>query len=137
MVIGFVTEEQARMLHRVAEQLESQGLHEESEVLHEFLVEIGGQFVTISTAEAAEILCVTQQTIRNWVRAGILAGGQDATGHFYVSREALIPALRMRQVMPDIAEGDVSDEEIDAEIAAVRSERRAVAGQSPLPGGEG
>ena len=33
MVIGFVTEEQARMLHRVAEQLESQGLHKESEVL--------------------------------------------------------------------------------------------------------
>jgi|GEM_PF-5740919 len=125
MVIGFVTEEQTRKLHRVAEQLDMQGFHEESGVLQTLLEEIEGQAATASTAEAAEILSVTQQTVRNRVRAGILAGGQDATGHFYVFREALIPLLQMRRALPDIAEDEVTDDEIDAEIAAVRAERRA------------
>jgi hypothetical protein len=124
MVLGFVTEEQARKLQEVAERLEAQGLREESDVLHAFLAEIDGQSARVGTAEAAGILAVTQQTIRNWVRAGILAGDRDATGRIYVSREALAPAMRMRRAMPDVAEETVSDEEIDAEIAAVRAERR-------------
>jgi hypothetical protein len=124
MVLGFVTEAQARKLHRVAERLERQGLREESSVLHAFLEEIAGQSEMVSAAEAAEILFVTPQTVRNWVRAGILAGGQDATGHFYVYREALVPAIRIRRAMPDIADETISDDDIDAAIAAVRADRR-------------
>lgn len=125
MVSTYVTEEQSRKLRWVAEQLETQGLRRESQVLQAVLAEMSGQSASVSSAEAAEILSVTQQTIRNWVRAGILAGGRDATGHFYVFREALASAIRMRQVLPDITEDAITDEEIDAEIAAVRAERRA------------
>jgi hypothetical protein len=125
MVLGFVTEEQAQTLHQVAERLEKQGLREESSILQAFLEEIGGQSAAVSTAEAAEILYVTQQTVRNWVRAGILAGGRDPTGHFYVSQDALVSAIRMRRAMPDIGDSAISDEAIDAEIAAVRANRRA------------
>lgn len=125
MVLGFVTEEQAQKLHRMAQRLEMQGLRDESDVLRAFLDEIGGQSTVVGTAEAAEILSVTQQTIRNWIRAGILAGGQDATGRFSVSKAALVPTMRMRQALPVVAEETISDEDIDAEIDAVRNGRRA------------
>ncbi|MGH2459029.1 MAG: DUF6397 family protein [Chloroflexota bacterium] len=125
MVLGVVTEEQARKLHRMVERLEMQGLRAESGVLRAFLDEVSGQSTVVGTAEAAEILSVTQQTVRNWIRAGILAGGQDATGRFYVSKAALAPALAMRRALPDMAEDTISDEGVDAEIAAVRNGRRA------------
>ena len=99
MVSTYVTEEQSRKLRWVAEQLETQGLRQESHVLQAVLDEMSGQSASVSSAEAAEILSVTQQTIRNWVRAGILAGGRDATGHFYVFREALASAVRMRHAV--------------------------------------
>jgi transposase-like protein len=125
MVLGFVTEEKAEKLRQLAERLKVKGLAEESSILDDLLADIGGQSAIVSTAEAAAILDVTQQTIRNWVRSGILPGGRDTTGHFFVARDALIPAIRMRQVMPDEANATISDAEIDAEIAAVRANRRA------------
>ena len=126
----FVTDEQARKLSWVAEQLKDRGLCEESDVLRAVLDEMNAQSARISTAEAAEILAVTQQTIRNWVRAGLLTGGRDATGHFYVDPEALASAIRMRQALPDAADGTITDDEIDAEIASVRDERRATTGST-------
>ena len=53
---------------------------------------------------ASEILAVTPQTVRNWVRGGILSG---------------------RQALPDAPAGAIPDEKIDAEIEAVRFEHRA------------
>ena len=59
------------------------------------------------------------------MRGGILPGRRDRTGHFYVSLDALEPALRLRQVPPNVPASTITDEEIDAEIEAVRVERRA------------
>lgn len=74
---------------------------------------------------AAEILRVTPQIIGNWVRGGILPGRWDRSGDCYVSLDALEPAIRMRQAWPDPPARQFTDEEIDAEIEAVRAERRA------------
>ncbi len=41
------------------------------------------------------------------------------------SLDALEPAIRLRQVLPDAPAGTIPDEVIDAEIDAVRAERRA------------
>ncbi len=82
----------------------------------------------LRAATAAKLLAVTPRTIRNWVRAGVLPGRRDQTGHFYVTVDALEPAIRLRQVLPtDPADGaaTVTDEAIDAEIEAVRAGRRA------------
>lgn len=77
----------------------------------------------VPASKAAEILIVTPQTIRNWVRAGILPGRRDSTGHYFVPLDVLEPAIQMKQLMPDVPDGTYSDEEIDAAIDAVRARR--------------
>lgn len=58
-------------------------------------------------------------------------GRQDKTGHFHVSLDALEPAIRLNQLMPNVPEelAAISDAEIDAEIEAVRAARRRAAAQ--------
>jgi hypothetical protein len=128
MVIRLVTGEQIESLHAVAERLDSRGLADESRVLREILDQLELDMLAqlergpseVSASIAARILEVTPQTIRNWVRSGILAGRQNRTGRFYVSFDALEPALRMREILPDQPAGTISDDEIDA----ARVERR-------------
>jgi hypothetical protein len=125
MVIGLVTQEQIDVLSAVAEQLDAKGLADESRLLRDVLAQLERMPREVPASAAAEILEVTPQTIRNWVRGRILPGRQDRTGHFYVSLDALEPALRLRQILPDGPADTITDEEIDAEIEAVRAERRA------------
>lgn len=128
MVIGVVTREQIETLGAVAERLEAGGLKDDSRILHEVLAQIERTPREVPASTAAEILHVTPQTIRNWVRGGILPGRRDRTGHFYVSLDALEPTIRLNQLMPSVSEelAAISDDEIDAEIQAVRAERRMV-----------
>jgi hypothetical protein len=129
MVIGLVTREQIEMLGAVAERLEASGLKEDSRILQEVLAQLERTPREVPASTAAEILHVTSQTIRNWVRGGILPGRQDRTGHFYVSVDALEPTIRLNQLMPNVSEelAATSDDEIDAEIQAVRAGRRMAA----------
>ena len=124
MARGFVTEEQGSKLRHLAEQLEARGLRQESQALGALLGELDVVPEWVGTAEAAEILLVTQQTVRNWVRAGVLPGRRDPTGHVHVARDALLPALRQRDASPTRAAVAISDDEVDVEIAAFRAERR-------------
>ena len=94
-------------------------------MLREILAQLQGVSREVPASTTAELLEVTPQMVRNWVRSGILPGHRDRTGHFYVSLDALEPAVRLRQVLPDAPAGTIPDEEIDAEIEAVRVERRA------------
>jgi hypothetical protein len=133
MVIRLVTGEQLETLHAVAERLNSRGLGDESRILREILDQLEQDVEArlergpseVSASIAARILEVTPQTIRNWVRSGILAGRLNRTGRFYVSFDALEPALRMREILPDQPAGAISDEAIDDEIDAARVERQA------------
>lgn len=112
-------------LDHVAERLDARGLRDESHLLRQVVAQVRGAPREVPASTAAEILHVTPQSIRNWVRNGTLPGRQDSTGHFWVSLDALEPAIRLSEVMPDVPEGTFTDEEIDAEIEAVRAERRA------------
>ena len=125
MVIGLVTREQLETLGAVADRLDARGLEDESRMLREILAQLQGVSREVPASTTAELLEVTPQMVRNWVRSGILPGHRDRTGHFYVSLDALEPAVRLRQVLPDAPAGTIPDEEIDAEIEAVRVERRA------------
>jgi hypothetical protein len=125
MVIGLVTQEQLEALGAVAERLDARGLEDESRMLREVLVQLRRTQRDVPATTAAEILDVPPETIGNWVRRGILPGRWDRAGHCYVSVEALEPTLRMRRVLPDTPAGTITDEEIDAEIDAVRAARRA------------
>lgn len=125
MVVGVVTQEQIEALDSVAERLQAQGLDEESGLLRGVLAELQGGRHEVSAAAAADILHLTPQTIRNWVRGGTLAGRRDPTGHFLVRLEGLEPAIRLGRLVPDIREGTHTDADIDSAIERVRARRRA------------
>jgi helix-turn-helix protein len=129
MVIGVVTREQIEVLGAVAERLEARGLKDEGRMLREVLAQVQSTPREVPASTAAEILRVTPQTVRNWVRGGILPGRQDRTGHFHVSLDALEPTIRLNRLMPNVPEelATISDDEIDAEIQAVRAARRMAA----------
>ena len=120
-----LSQEQVAALRSVAEALESKGIDYEAQVLRGVLASVEGEAGDeFTAAEAAAILGVTQQTIRNWVRGKIVPGRQDPTRHFFVSKEALRGAQALRSALPQQTL-DATDDEIDTEIEAVRAERRA------------
>ena len=126
--VSVVTGVQLRALREVAVRLDEQGLHAESGTILGVVDAVARKRVGASTGEAAHVLGVTQQTVRNWVRAGVLAGWCDETGHFLVAPDALALARTMRGVLAETHRTEVSEGEIDVEIAAVRAERRRRSG---------
>ncbi len=124
MAIGLVRDEHIAALADVAARLDAKGLPDESRRVRAVLAQLELAPREVPASAAAEILAVTPQTVRNWVRGGLLPGRRDRTGHFYVSVDALEPAIRLREVLPDQPAGAITGEEIDAEIEAVRRERR-------------
>lgn len=57
---------------------------------------------------------------------GGLADSRTLSDYLYVRLDALEPVIRLNQLMPDVSEdlAAISDDEIDAEIQAVRTVRR-------------
>ena len=129
MVIGLVTKEQIEALGAIAERLDATGLEAESRTMRDILAQVQRTPREVPASTAAEILRVTPQTVRNWVRSSILSGRRDRTGHFLVSLDALEPTIRLNQLMPNVSEelAAISDDEIDSEIQAVRAARRRAA----------
>jgi hypothetical protein len=126
-VVAVVTQEQIDSLGAVAERLDARGLDDESRVLRDVLARLERPPREVRASTAASILAVTPQTVRNWVRGGILPGRRNRTGHFYVRLDALEPSLAMRRVLPDEPAGPVADEEIEAARAERRSRRARAA----------
>jgi hypothetical protein len=124
MTLGLVSHEHIAALADVAARLDAKGLADESRRVRAVLAQLEQVPREVPASAAAAILAVTPQTVRNWVRGGLLPGRRDRTGHFYVPVDALEPAIRLREVLPDRQVGPITDEEIDAQIAAVRRERR-------------
>lgn len=122
-MVGSVTREQIEALGAVAARLDAQGLVEESRVVRDVLRHLEPAPRELRAAAAAEILAVTPQTIRNWVRAGVLPGRRDKTGHFHIPVDALAPAIHLRRTLPDQPTSAVTAADIDAEIEAARLAR--------------
>jgi hypothetical protein len=128
-IMAIVSREHLEALAAMAERLETRGLEDESRALREILAQINSGAHEVSESTAAEVLHVPPDIVRNWVRAGILAGREDETGRLYVPLEVLEPTIRLSLAMPDVSEqlAAMTDDEINAEIEAVRAERRLTA----------
>jgi hypothetical protein len=133
-MIGLLTHEHIAALADVAARLDAKGLADESRRVRAVLAQLERAPCDVPASAAAEILAVTPQTVRNWIRGGVLPARRDQTGHFSVPVEALEPAIRLRAVLPDQPAGAIADEEIDAEIDAACGERRER--QAHAAGGE-
>ncbi len=119
-----LTERELNAIRRLAERLEKKGLADEGRKLRS-IISPDSERNELKASEAAAILHVTPQTVRNWVRSGVLDGRVDPTGHILVPVAALRPAVEMEAAMPyrSRSEGEITDEEIQAEIAAYRLAR--------------
>ena len=119
-----LTKRELNAIRRLAERLEKKGLAAEGRKLRS-IISPESEMNELKASEAAAILHVTPQTVRNWVRSGVLKGRVDHTGHILVPVVALRPAIEMEAAMPNRSrsEGEITDDEILAEIAAHRSER--------------
>jgi hypothetical protein len=127
MIVGVLTQEQLTQLETLARRLDAHGLDDESQALRALADSVRRSKRDVPASVAAAILHVTPQTVRNWVRSGILAGRQDPTGHFLVAVDSLEPTIALDLAHPDVPDelANVSDEEINAEVDAVRAARRA------------
>ncbi|MBI4319900.1 MAG: hypothetical protein HY675_15530 [Chloroflexi bacterium] len=121
-----LTKREIQSIHRLAQQMEKQGMVAESTTLRNIL-RVGSERGEVRASVAAQILHVTPQTVRNWVRRGLLHGRIDDTGHIYVATEELRSAIEMDAAMPyrPASAPDISTEDILAEIAAERAEQHA------------
>lgn len=119
-----LTERELKAIRKLADQLEKKGLAAEGRKLRS-IISPERERNELKASEAAAILRVTPQTVRNWVRSGVLKGRVDPTGHILVPVVALRPAIEMEAAMPyrSRSEGEVTDDEILGEIAAYRAER--------------
>lgn len=120
-----LTERELNAIRKLAERLEKKGLRDEGRKLRSIInADVGRK--ELKASEAAAVLGVTPQTVRNWVRSGLLNGRVDHTRHIFVQASALGPAIEMQAAMPYRSrfEGEVAEGDILAEIAAYRAERR-------------
>lgn len=123
-MVCVLTERDLRSLHHLIHRLRSQGLIAESEALRNIL-RAGSERDEVRAAVAAQILHVSPQTIRNWVKRRTLSGRIDETGHVYVAADALKPAIEMDAAIPYRSPSDpeITMDDILGEIDAHRAEQ--------------
>lgn len=124
MALRLVTQDEIDELADLARRLDSKGLDEESRRLKNLLGRLKAEPDAVPASTAAAIVAVTPQTVRSWIRAGILGGYRDDTGHFFANLMELESAIRMRRTQPEPPSHMLPEADIDAEIEAVRAARR-------------
>jgi hypothetical protein len=124
VAVRILTTRDLRSLEELARRLENRGLVAESQTLQDIL-RGSADHREVRASVAAEILHVTPQTVRNWVKRGLLGGRIDETGHVFVEADALQPAVEMDAALPYLPDSaaDYTIEQINAEIAALRGGR--------------
>lgn len=108
----------------VQRRLEEHGWHDEAQVVERLLkalVAQPGRQLYYTTTEAAELVGVTPQTIKNWVARGLLQGYR--LGGRMVIPQAALESYRPLAEASKALEPMPSDEEI---VEAVRGGRRPV-----------
>ena len=124
-MVCVLTKRELRSMEQLAERLESRGMARESETLRSIL-RVAGERSEVRASVAAEIFGVTPQTIRNWVKAGVIAGRIDDTGHVFVSVEALKAVFEMEAATPQRPSSapELTMDEIQEMVDEVRTEMR-------------
>ncbi len=108
----------------VQRRLEAQGWHAEAEVVGQLLKALAaqpGRRLYYTTTEAAELVGVTPQTIKNWVARGILKG-------YRLGGRVVIPRTALADYRP-LAEASKALEPLPAEeeiIDTIRAGRRPI-----------
>lgn len=124
-MVCILTERELRSMEQLAQRMESRGMAVESETLRN-IIRVSSKRREVKASVAAAVFDVSSQTIRNWVKAGMLAGRIDDTGHVLVSVDALRSVIEMDAAMayqPSAAR-DFSLDEVQEIVDAVRAERR-------------
>lgn len=110
----------------VAADLQRRGMLSESRDL-EATIQAGSVRREVGEAVAAEILHVPAQTIRNWVRRGMLPGRFDENDDLQIPAQTLEPALELDRAMPccPASVEEISIDQILDAIDAYRAEQSA------------
>lgn len=117
-------EPEVRALHDLAERLEERGMHAEGMALREILQSQPARH-EVRASVVAEVVHMPVDTVRGWIRRGIVPGRIDESGEAFVDFEAFESVLALDAALPyaDPSSPDVSEDDILAEIAAVRAEQ--------------
>jgi hypothetical protein len=124
-MVCVLTARELRSVQRLASSLESRGMSAEAEMLRAIL-RVAGERAEVKASVAAEVFRVSPQTIRNWVKSGVVAGRIDSTGHVFVSLDAVKSAFEMEAAMPYQPEStpELTMDEIQAMVDEVRAQKR-------------
>ena len=130
-----LTGTEAAKLARLADELEPTD-SDLASVLRRLLRESKPPKGYLTTGQAARLLDVTSQTVRNWADRGWLASERARPlGRRHIEQAAVDRMLAFRAAVRDAGVPALTDDEIDRELAAHRQERSKSETGEPLAGG--
>lgn len=117
-----ITEETLEIVKKTADDLRQRGENERAQAIEALVQAVGEEAVPsldlLTTTEAGDVLGVTGQTIKNWVRRGRLVGYRVG-GRIMVPKETVVDYVRRARESLDLEE--ISDAEAARLVAEGRS----------------